>query len=95
MAPSLIPELRIPLHWLGRAVCARDESVWRQAREGFKSLPLQLADQDCDLERHEVQFSPMETWCQLFARKFAAEAAARLVQLFSTEISNNIAIFIL
>lgn len=69
--------------------------MWRQAREGFKAVPLQLTEEECDLERHQVQFRPMETWCQLFARKFAEDAAEPLAHLFSTEMSDNIAIYVL
>ena len=45
---------------------------------------------DCDLETH---FRPMESWCHLFARKFAGSTAEPLVRLYSDEWAHNVAIF--
>lgn len=93
VTPSLIVDLRKPIPWLGKATCSSDEGVWRQSWEGFKQAPFQLTDEDCDLEGHEIQFRPMESWCHLFARKFATDAAGPLVRLFTAGTSDNIAIY--
>ena len=44
ITPELIPEIRLPVHWMGKASCARDESVWQQTSDGFVSVPVQLTD---------------------------------------------------
>ena len=57
----------------------------------IEPLSLSFDDaRDCDLETH---FRPMESWCHLFARKFAADTAEPLVRLYSDEWAHNVAIF--
>lgn len=90
---TMMAQLRNPVDWMGKAVCANDESVWRQAREGFREAPVELSESDCDLDRNI--FNGMESWCHLFARKFAGDCAEPLVQIFASEPSNNLAIYIL
>ena len=84
---ELVGRLREPIGWLGEAHCA-NTTTYLEARENFVFLPDMLSQegpQQCASLAEKKQYVPMESWCQLFARKFRQDSSGALLRVFESE----------
>ena len=93
ISAEIIMEVRTPTWWMGQADCGANATTWTGARDSFLRVPVDVDIGHCDQLQQRAQWRPMESWCPLFARKFAANTADKLVGLFGNQEDGNVAIY--